>query len=68
MKTLWDKYCDAYWDGRIWKIFEKSTRRLLCADYGSVDVIDCELDDREFVKATLKKSKNGVEYWRVVVA
>lgn len=68
MKTLWDKYTDAYFDGRVWKIFEKGTRKLLCKDYGEVTEIDYPLDDRIFVKAELKRSKNGTEYWRVVVA
>lgn len=57
MKTLWDKYCDAVWDDRKWRIFEKGTRKLLCADYGAVTDVDCPLDDMEFVKAELKKKR-----------
>lgn len=67
MKTLWEAFMDSFIDGRVWKIYESGTRKLLCKDYGSLQADDCELDDRPFVKAELKKGKFGLEYWRVVV-
>ncbi len=66
--TLYDKFINSNIDGRVWKIYERSTRKLLCKDYGSLKDEHIPLDDRLFVKAELKKGKFGLEYWRVVVA
>lgn len=65
--TLWDKFMNAYMDGRTWRIYEKGTRKLLCKDYGSLKNDDTHLDDRIFVKAELKVNKYGDKYLRIVV-
>lgn len=68
MKTLWDTFMNAY-DHAVeipWRVYEKSSRKLLCEDYGQTTVSD-ELDDRKFYKAEKKRFKNGHEYWKIVV-
>lgn len=66
--TLYDKFINSNLDGRVWKIYEHSTRKLLCKDYGSLKAELIPLDDMLFVKAELKVDKFGLEYWRVSVS
>lgn len=69
MKTLYDTFMNAYHTSIVdpWRIYEKSTGKLLCKDYGSLKADDESIDDRLFFKAEKKKLKSGLVYWRIVV-
>ena len=65
--TLWDKFLNSTQPSSVvWKIFDRR-RRMLCADYGSLNSNDETLDDLEVYKAEVKYDKNNIKYVRVVV-
>lgn len=66
--TLWEKFLNSTQPSSVvWKIYEKGTGKLLCADYGSLKTEDCTLDDLEIVKAEIKYNKYGLKYVRATV-
>ena len=65
--TLWEKFMDSTQPPSVvWKIYGRN-RKLICADYGSLNASDVTLDDAEVVKAEVKYSKSNIKYVRVVI-
>ena len=67
MKTLWEVFLKADFTPWKWRIYQKSTRKLLCADYGSLETEDETFDNMTVDKIVFKETKKGVKYWRVTV-
>ncbi len=65
--TLWDKFFNSTLPLSVtWKIYGRN-RKLICADYGSLNANDETLDNSEVYKAEVKYSKKNIKYVRVVI-
>lgn len=66
--TLWETFIDSYQPSYVkWKIYERGTCKLLCADYGSLKSEDETLDNMEVYSAEAKYTKKNVKYVKVIV-
>lgn len=67
MKTLEERFMESLLTPDPWRIYEKATGKLLCADYGALSVGDIRFDHRLVESIELRKTKSGMDYWHVVV-
>lgn len=66
--TLWETFLHSTQPRYVkWRIYDRASRKLLCADYGSLKAEDESLDNAEVHTSEVKFSKRYGKYVRAVV-
>lgn len=66
--TLYDTFMNSTQPISVpWRIFERTTRKKICDNYGRLKADDESIDDLQVYKAEVKYNKKGIKYVRVTV-